>query len=121
MLNFLLTYEIAQRSLATGLLVGLIAPLTGVFIVARRLSVVSEVLSHMSLAGIAAGLTLGSFFPLMDRVNPILFGILFAVLAAFVVEWLRKAYAGFSEISIPIMLSLGDRLRRRSIQLRRWF
>ena len=52
-----------QYAIIIGLIVGLICPCIGTFIVARRLSVVGEVLSNMSLSGIAIGSLLGSFIP----------------------------------------------------------
>ena len=52
-----------QYAIIIGLIVGLICPCIGTFIVARRLSVIGEVLSNMSLSGIAIGSLLGSFIP----------------------------------------------------------
>ncbi len=104
MLELLFDYQFARHALFTGLIVGLICPLIGLFIVARRLSVIGEVLSHMSLSGIALGSFLGSTFAIF---SPKIFGLIFAVIGAFLVEWLRRIYSNFSEIAIPILLSFG--------------
>ena len=90
-----------------GLIVGIICPCIGTFIVARRLSVIGEVLSNMSLSGIAIGSLLGSLIPFFQVAAPEIYGAIFAIIGAFLVEWLRKNFKAFSEISIPILLSFG--------------
>jgi zinc transport system permease protein len=107
MVEAIFEYQFLQRALLVGLIVGFICPLIGVFIVARRLSVIGEALSHMSLSGIAIGSMLGSFVPFFQSVGPTFYSMTFAVIGAFIVEWLRKVYSHFSEIAIPILLSFG--------------
>jgi zinc transport system permease protein len=96
-----------QYAIIIGLIVGLICPCIGTFIVARRLSVIGEVLSNMSLSGIAIGSLLGSFIPFFQIASPQIYGAIFSVIGALLVEWLRKNFKAFSEISIPILLSFG--------------
>lgn len=88
-----------QRALLGGLLIGLTAPLMGVFLVLRRLSMIGDTLAHVSIAGVALGFLVG--------VYPIGMGLLFALLAAFGVERLRKAYKTYAELSIAIIMSGG--------------
>ncbi|MCS7458546.1 metal ABC transporter permease [Paenibacillus doosanensis] len=88
-----------QRALLGGLLIGLAAPMMGVFLVLRRLSMIGDTLAHVSIAGIALGFLL--------NVYPIGVGLLFAVLASFAIEWLRKAYKTYAELSIAIIMSGG--------------
>ena len=45
-------------ALITGLMIGFIAPLIGSFVVIRRLSFITDTLSHFSLAGLSIGLFL---------------------------------------------------------------
>lgn len=52
-------YEFMQRALEAGLILALVAPTIGLFFVVRRYSGMADTLSHVSLAGIAAGLFLG--------------------------------------------------------------
>src|SRR5690554_6024557 len=75
------------------------APLIGIFIVLRRLSMIRDTLAHVSIAGVALGFLI--------NVYPLGMGLVFAVLAAFAIEKLRKAYKGYAELSIAIMLSGG--------------
>lgn len=107
MLEALLNYSFLQYALITGLMIGLIAPLMGVFLVVRRFSLIADALSHITLAGVAAGLLLGEIFALFAGVDPIFFGMLFAVLGALLIESLRKAYKHYQELAIPIILSAG--------------
>ncbi|MFS0837750.1 metal ABC transporter permease [Paenibacillus sp. 1P03SA] len=87
------------RALIGGILIGLTAPLMGVFLVLRRLSMIGDTLAHVSIAGVALGFLLG--------VYPIGMGLLFALLASFAIEKLRKAYKTYAELSIAIIMSGG--------------
>ncbi len=56
MLANLLEFEFLRNTFLTGIIIGIIAPLLGAFIVVRRLSLIADALSHVTLAGIAFGL-----------------------------------------------------------------
>lgn len=88
-----------QRALIGGFLIGLLAPLMGIFLVLRRLSMIGDTLAHVSIAGVALGFLIEMY--------PLGLGIAFAIGAALIIEKLRKAYAGYAELSIAIMLSGG--------------
>ena len=53
MIESLLEYEFLRNSFLTGLIIGIISPLLGVFIVLRRQSLIADALSHITLSGIA--------------------------------------------------------------------
>lgn len=91
--------EFFQRALLGGLLIGITAPLMGLFLVLRRLSMIGDTLAHVSIAGVAFGFLIGVF--------PIGVGLLFALGAAFAIEKLRKAYKTYAELSIAIIMSGG--------------
>lgn len=93
----LLNYEFMQRAFAAGLLVAVICPLIGTFVVMRRLSMIGDTLSHASLAGIAAGM-LGGIYPMLGA-------LILSIAAAFGVEKLRKRFSQYAELSISIILS----------------
>ncbi|AUJ23179.1 metal ABC transporter permease [Virgibacillus dokdonensis] len=105
MLADFLEYDFLRNTLFTGIIIGLIAPLLGTFIVVRRLSLLADALSHVTLAGIAFGLLLEKKFALM--ISPLYTGIAFSVFGSILIEKLRGVYKAFQELAIPIILSGG--------------
>lgn len=63
MLADFLEYDFLRNTFLTGLLIGIIAPLLGTFVVVRRLSLIADALSHVTLAGIAFGLFIEKNLP----------------------------------------------------------
>src|SRR6476469_5804534 len=55
----LLQYDFMRRALLAGLLVGLAAPVVGIFLVQRRLALIGDGMGHVALAGVAAGVLTG--------------------------------------------------------------
>lgn len=102
-----LQYEFLQNAFLTGIIIGIIAPLLGVFIVVRRLSLIADALSHVTLAGIAASLLLQKQFPFLANLNPLYLGIAFSVTGSLFIEKLRSVYKHYQELAIPIILSGG--------------
>lgn len=96
-----------DRGIIAGLVIGLLAPLMGSFLLVRRMTIISEGLSQITLAGIAVGVVAGSALDLPWPINPLISGFLFAVAGALIVEKLRSVYQYFQELAIPIILSAG--------------
>ncbi len=107
MLSDIFQYEFLQNAFLSGLLIGFIAPLLGVFIVVRRLSLIADALSHVTLAGIAASLLLEKKLGLAQPINPIYMGMTFSVVGSLFIERLRTVYKHYQELAIPIILSGG--------------
>ncbi|MCC3356705.1 metal ABC transporter permease [Bacillus sp. REN16] len=107
MLSDIFQYEFLQNAFLSGLLIGLIAPLLGVFIVVRRLSLIADALSHVTLGGIAASLLLEKKLGLAGPINPIYMGMTFSVIGSLFIERLRTVYKHYQELAIPIILSGG--------------
>lgn len=106
MLEVILNYTFMQRALAAGLLVGLIAPIIGVFLVMRRMSLIADALSHITLTGIAAGMLWNKYNPSM-MVSPVLSGMTLSMVGALLIEQVRKLYRFYQELAIPIILAGG--------------
>ncbi|WP_081460829.1 metal ABC transporter permease [Desulfotomaculum nigrificans] len=92
-------YEFMQRAFLAGLVVGIICPAVGLFVTLRRMSMISDALSHVCLSGVAAGLLTG--------VHPVLAASAFAVGGALLIEKLRSTFRTYSELSIAVILSVG--------------
>jgi len=95
----MLQYEFMRRAFIVGILLATIIPCIGVTIVLKRLSMMGDALSHTSLAGVALGLILG--------INPILGAIMVTVFSGFGIDFIRKKFPKYSEISIAIVMSAG--------------
>jgi zinc transport system permease protein len=107
MIEALLNYEFLQNAFLTGLLIGIVAPLIGAFIVVRRLSLIADALSHVTLSGIAASLFLSKNFSALAGLNPLYLGMAFSVTGSLFIERLRSLYKHYQELAIPIILSGG--------------
>jgi zinc transport system permease protein len=95
----ILQYGFMQRALLAGLMIGTIAPLIGVFLVLRRLSLIADTLAHVALAGVAAGLLL--------RTYPVAGALAASLLAAVGIERLRVSGRLFGEAALAVFLSGG--------------
>jgi len=60
---------------------------------------IGDTLSHAAIAGVALGFVIGKY--------PTLYGLLFALIASFAVEKLRKSYKSYAELSLAIIMSGG--------------
>lgn len=92
-------YDFIQRAFAAGLAISFITPILGLFLILRRQSLLSDTLSHISLAGVALGLLL--------QWSPTYATLIVVVLASLLIEYLRVVYADFSEISVAMMMATG--------------
>lgn len=106
MLTDIIEFDFLRYTFLTGLLIGIVAPLLGAFLVVRRLSLLADALSHVTLGGIAFGLFLDKQFIALT-LNPIYSGMGFSVIGAVLIEKLRSIYTGYQELGIPIVLSGG--------------
>ncbi|PZX07204.1 zinc transport system permease protein [Psychrobacillus insolitus] len=107
MIDAILNYQFLQNAFASGLIIGVIAPLLGVFVVVRRLSLIADALSHVTLAGIAGSLYLSQSFGALALLNPLYLGIVASVTGSLFIERLRRLYKHYEELAIPIIMSAG--------------
>ncbi|MDJ1088264.1 metal ABC transporter permease [Macrococcoides caseolyticum] len=105
MIDALIEFDFIRYSFISGILIGLLAPLIGTFIVVRRLSLIADALSHVTLGGIAFGMLLTKL--LAFTINPVWTGILFSIAGSLMIEKLRSVYKHYQELAIPIIMSLG--------------
>lgn len=107
MIDSIFHYQFLQNAFGAGLIIGVIAPLLGVFIVVRRLSLIADALSHVTLAGIAGSLYLSQSIGALALLNPLYLGITASVTGSLFIERLRRLYKHYEELAIPIIMSAG--------------
>ncbi|WP_070120654.1 metal ABC transporter permease [Bacillus marinisedimentorum] len=107
MISSLFQYEFLQNAFFTGMMIGLLAPLMGVFIVVRRLSLIADALSHITLGGIAFGMLIQKQTAGFAFLNPLYMGMVFSVIGSLFMERLRDVYKHYQELAVPIILSGG--------------
>ncbi len=95
----ILQYGFMQRALLAGAMIGTIAPMIGVFLVLRRLSLIADTLAHVALAGVAGGLLLGTY--------PLAGALVACLVGAVGIERLRASGRLFGEAALAIFLSGG--------------
>ncbi|WP_025729294.1 metal ABC transporter permease [Atopobacter phocae] len=92
-------YSFMQRAFLSATLMGIIAPILGVFLILRRQSLMADTLSHVSLVGIGLGLMVG--------LNPTWSTLAIVILTAAGIEFVSDRFNGYSEVSIAILMSTG--------------
>ena len=95
----LLQYPFVQRACAAGLILALLAPLLGIFLVVRRLSLLADCLAHAGLAGVAAALVTG--------LNPLFTALGVSSASALLIERLRMRQGRFAEGVLGLILWSG--------------
>lgn len=92
-------YEFMIRAFLAGIIIAIIVPWIGSFLVVRRLSLIADALSHVALTGVAIGLFLG--------INPLFTTILSTITVAFIIEEIRSNKHISSESILAMILPGG--------------
>jgi zinc transport system permease protein len=88
-------FEFMQYALAAGVVVGATAPLVGLFLVEKRMSLMGDGIGHVAFAGVAAGL-------LLD-VWPVWGALAVAIVGALVIEWLRAREQATGDLALALV------------------
>lgn len=99
MLSEIFSYDFMQRAIMAVIAISIFAPILGIFLILRHQSLMSDTLSHVSLAGVALGILLGTSTTWST--------ILVVTIAAVILEYLQTVYKHYVEISTAILMSLG--------------
>lgn len=91
-------YAFMQNAFIVSVLISLVCPMIGMFLVLRRYSMIGDTLAHASLAGVAVGLLAG--------VNPIVSAFAVTSLFGLLIEVLRQRFRRYAELILVIILSL---------------
>ncbi len=82
MISEFIAYPFIQRALIASIMVGVLCPFVGNFVVLRKMSFFSDAISHSAFAGIAVGALLG--------IDLSLSSIVMAVIISFVIAFLSE-------------------------------
>ncbi|HEU5490956.1 MAG TPA: metal ABC transporter permease [Gaiellaceae bacterium] len=88
-----------RLALASGAIVGVLAPAVGFFLVQRRQSLFGDGIGHVAFAGVAAGI-------LLD-VSPVLTALAFAVLGGIAIELLRSRGGAAGDQALALVFYTG--------------
>ena len=113
MLPDVLHYGFMQRALLAGVVIALICPAIGVFLIPRRLSLIADTLAHVALAGVALALLVNA--------GPLLGALVVTVAGAIGIERLRARGTLQGDASLAVFLSGGFALAIVLIGLARGF
>jgi zinc transport system permease protein len=107
----MLELEFMRLALAVGVVVGILAPAVGFFLVERRQALVGDGLGHVAFAGVAAGYLLG--------VSPVLTALVVAVVGALAIEWLARRGGAAGDQALALVFYTGSRSASCSSRRRR--
>lgn len=91
-------YNFMQNAFIISILISLVCPMIGMFLVLRRYSMIGDTLAHASLAGVAVGL--------LVKANPIVSAFAVTSLFGLLIEALRQRFRRYAELILVIILSL---------------
>lgn len=93
----LFEYDFMVRALSAAIIIGLLAPAVGTFLVIRRYSLLADTLSHVSLVGVALASLL--------NITPLVGALVASVAAALGMDKLRESKKIYGESVLALFLS----------------
>ena len=93
----MLSYDFMIRAFLAGIIIAVLAAISGSFIVLRRYSMITETLAHSALVGVAVGVIAGT--------SPLWMAVVAALVSAWTIEYLRSNFQLYSDSVLAIMLS----------------
>lgn len=90
-------HDFITRGFVAGVIIAIVAPVIGIFLVLKRYSLIADTLSHVSLAGIVLGLIFG--------INPLFTAVGATALSSILIEKLRISKKIYGESALALFLS----------------
>ena len=91
----LFQYDFMVRALIGAVIIGLVAPSLGIYLVQRRLSLIGDGIGHVALTGVGVGL-------LLDR-SPVLTAVIVAAAGAIAVELVRERGRTSGDVALALL------------------
>lgn len=95
----MLDLEFMRLAFASGIIVGLLAPAVGFFLVQRRMSLIGDGIGHVAFAGVAGSFLLG--------ISPLAGALVASVAGAVGVEWLRGRRKAAGDQALALLFYTG--------------
>jgi zinc transport system permease protein len=89
------TFEFAQRALIASVLIGLVAPLVGTYLVQRRLALLGDGAGHVALTGVGLAILFGW--------TPIPFALVTATLGTVLIELIRDRSKAAGDLALALV------------------
>lgn len=91
----LLQYEFMRRALIAAVLIGLVTPIIGTFLVQRRLALLGDGIGHVALTGVALGL--------LTSTSPVLTAAIVSVVGAVLIELVRVRTRTSGDVALALL------------------
>src|SRR2546423_13055305 len=95
----MLDLEFMRLAFGAGIVVGLLAPAVGFFLVQRQMSLIGDGIGHVAFAGVALGYLIG--------ISPVWTALVAAVAGAVVIEWLRAHRKAAGDQALALVFYTG--------------
>lgn len=115
------------RAIATGILVGVVGPMVGAFLVHRQMALIGETLAHTAFAGVAFGMLVVAFAGgivggvIGDEATLLVVALVVSVVGALGLQWLTARTDNYGDVPISIVLTGSFALGTVVISLSRGF
>ena len=93
----MLSFNFMRTALIVAVFIGAASACIGQVVVLRRQANIGDALSHSALAGVALGVVLG--------MNPTILSLFGTLLAAFIIEFVRRLFPRYAEIASAIVIA----------------
>jgi len=94
------------RAIATGVLVGIVGPLVGTYLVHRQMALIGETLAHTAFAGVAIGIIVIGALGISGSGGQLVFvALIVSVVAALGLQWLVENTDSYGDVPIAIVLT----------------
>lgn len=95
-----------MRILATGVLIGIVGPLVGTFLVHRQMALIGETLAHTAFAGVAVGIVVAGLTGMAGTRDQLIFiAFIVSALAALGLQRLTEHTESYGDVPIAIVLT----------------
>jgi zinc transport system permease protein len=91
--------EFMRMAFLVGTMIGLVAPLVGLLLVERRMSLIGDGLGHVALAGVGMGLVLG--------IDPAITAIVVSLAGAILIEFIRARRLAAGDRALALLFYAG--------------